>query len=152
MDPSIASPRTELDGFYFAYASSMDPDQMRERCPGAEPLGRALLSGWGFRMGQRGVATVVRSADDVVWGGLWSVSEFHIEVLDGFEGVEIGRFHRETVRVDRDGERVDASIYVEPFEASAPARVFQLEHILAGAAFFHLPEDYVAQVVATAEG
>ncbi len=131
-----------LDRLYFAYASNMDPRQMTERCPGATPYGRARLERWSFRIGHRGVATVIPAADDMVWGALWSVSDQHLDALDGFEGVALGRYRREVVSVVDDSGPVDAAVYIEPFAGSAPAREGYAERILRGAEYFGLPQEY----------
>ncbi len=144
MPTDSASGGAGLERLYFAYASNMDPRQMRARCPGASPYGRARLERWSFRIGHRGVATVIPATDDMVWGALWWVSEHHLDALDGFEGVALGRYRREVVSVVGDSGPVEAAVYIEPFTESAPAREGYAERILHGAEFFGLPEEYQA--------
>ena len=61
---------------YFAYASNMDPQTFRRRCPGARPLGRARLPGYRLafsrysRQRRGGSADVVEDAPSAVWGVL----------------------------------------------------------------------------------
>ena len=133
------SPRPRL---YFAYGSNLDPEQMQQRCPGAEAAGVARLDGWQFRIGQRGVATIVESSGTQVWGGLWAVTDEHVAALDRAEGVHVGLYRRETLAVDRGDETVDAVVYIEDFTGDGEARPGYLERIVRGAAWFELPPDY----------
>ena len=77
---------------YFAYGSNLDVDSMQERCPQANVLGPGCLqgfrltftwhsTGWGC-----GVADVVESTDDEVWGLVYSITTTDLEALDRYEG------------------------------------------------------------------
>jgi gamma-glutamylcyclotransferase len=70
----------------------MDRDQMRERCPGAELIGKASLKGfrlifdklspcWNF-----GVADIIEDSESRVWGLLYRVTEKDLDELDIYEG------------------------------------------------------------------
>jgi gamma-glutamylcyclotransferase (GGCT)/AIG2-like uncharacterized protein YtfP len=127
---------------YFAYGSNLDPAQMGRRCPGAAASGSAALRSWGFRIGERGVATIVPSEHEVVWGGLWTVDDDHVEALDVVEGVALGIYRRDTVTVAGPGGLVDALVYIEAFEGPGRPRDGYLEGCLSGAEWFELPESY----------
>jgi gamma-glutamylcyclotransferase (GGCT)/AIG2-like uncharacterized protein YtfP len=127
---------------YFAYGSNLDPVQMGRRCPGAAASGAARLDRWGFRIGVRGVATIVPSDDEAVWGGLWSVTDEHLAALDVVEGVAEGIYERDTVIVDGPAGPVEALVYVEEFRRPGRPRHGYLEGCISGAEWFDLPEPY----------
>lgn len=77
---------------YFAYGSNLDADQMRERCPSAQPGERARLDG--HRLGfthfskrwDGGAADLLPASDSSVWGVLYRLHVDDLEHLDRFEG------------------------------------------------------------------
>ena len=77
---------------YFAFGSNMDAAQMATRCPGAEALGLATLSGHRivFRGPSKkrggGVLSVDPHPPQVVRGVLYDVTDDHMKALDRFEG------------------------------------------------------------------
>ncbi len=157
---------------YFAYASNLDPGQMRERCPRARTVGLAALHderlvfpvrspSWGG-----GVASVQPAHGHTVWGALYDLDEADLATLDGFEGFRApgdqhNLYDREHVTVDLvrpdDGSiprRVRAWIYIaRPSNPSPPTRRY-LDAILRGALHHRLPEDYIAALrsIPAAEG
>jgi len=152
---------------YFAYGSNLDPDQMRERCPGALTVGLAALHDervvfplYSQRWGG-GVASVQPAHGGMVWGVLYDLDEQDLAALDGHEGfIATGNQHnlydREHVTVDLvrpdDGSiprRVRAWIYIaRPSNPQPPTRRY-LDAILRGARHHRLPEEYVAALAAT---
>ncbi|MBI2388661.1 MAG: gamma-glutamylcyclotransferase [Deltaproteobacteria bacterium] len=77
----------------FAYGSNLDRAQMRERCPDATPVGRAVLRGYRIafagasrRWDGAGVATLLPARARTVSGVLYALSEESLAVLDRFEG------------------------------------------------------------------
>lgn len=129
---------------YFAYGSNLDHEQMADRCPEAVQAGTARLDGWRFRLGDRGVATIVAEPNATVWGGLWWLTPPDVATLDEKEGVAAGRYRRAHVDVvlANDGSAVTALVYVEPHRQDAPPRGGYLERILRGAEWFDLPDTY----------
>ncbi|MCU0310722.1 MAG: gamma-glutamylcyclotransferase [Acidimicrobiales bacterium] len=145
--------RDERSQLYFAYGSNLDPHQMSDRCPGAPAESAARLDGWRFRIGDRGVATIVAEAGAVVWGGLWRLTIGHLATLDGHEGIGQGRYRREQIRVRTvDGETTTALVYVERYRGDGAPRDGYLERILRGAAWFGLPDRYRAELDGWADG
>lgn len=73
---------------YFAYGSNMSYEQMKERCPGSKYLGVARLNGYKLDFTKMstirggGVADIVESADDCVYGILYSITDDDLAVLD----------------------------------------------------------------------
>lgn len=68
---------------YFAYGSNLSFEQMRARCPAAVPVQALILDGW--RLVFRGGADIERDTRCNVAGGLWSLTQACIEVLDHHE-------------------------------------------------------------------
>jgi hypothetical protein len=77
---------------YFAYGSNMSFDQMKERCPNSAYLGNGYLKDYKLdftRMSQKregGVADIVYSENDEVWGVFYSLTNDDLETLDRYEG------------------------------------------------------------------
>ena len=132
---------------YFAYGSNMDVDQMAVRCPDAEIVGMATLSGHQFRINTHGVATVVPAKRSVVHGVLWEIAPAHEASLDRYEGVASGFYRKAMVRVRlAEGSEVKALIYIADDDRPGPARPGYMERVLAVAARHSLPAGYVASL------
>lgn len=151
---------------YFAYASNMNPAQMKSRAPTAGVVGVATLAdrrlhfpiesaGW-----NGGTASVQLAHGSTVYGVLYEVDDAAIEALDRYEGYFAphdprNRYERETVNVDLvrpdDGSfprRVRALIYLAGTGTPAPPSRRYLDTILEGARHHRLPEEYVAALAA----
>lgn len=82
---------------YFAYGSNLDWDQMRERCPSASFVTLAKLKdhclGFTRESTERecGVADVVQSKGDEVWGAVYNIDEMDVSELDKHEGYQPDR-------------------------------------------------------------
>ena len=151
---------------YFAYGSNLDPEQMRKRCPGHQPIGLASLrdhrlafprhsDDWGG-----GVGSPVLAHGHDLWGYLYEITEQDQAELDRYEGW-IGpddpgnAYHPETITVDLvrpdDGSvprRVRALTYLaRPTEPKLPSRRY-VEVILMGARERALPEEYLTELAA----
>ena len=77
---------------YFAYGSNMDVDQMKQRCPTVEVLGKGVLrdyrlgftvysAGWGA-----GSADIVHERGNEVWGIAYLIDIDDLDGLDAYEG------------------------------------------------------------------
>ncbi len=147
---------------YFAFGSNLDPDQMRERCPGSHLIGVAALRDHKLvfpRFSERwggGVASPQLSHGSDVWGVLYELVGDDLQALDACEGFHVpgdahNRYEREQIWVDlvhpKDGSvprRVRAWTYVaRPANASLPSRRY-MDVLIAGARAHRLPDDYVA--------
>lgn len=137
--------------FYFAYGSNMHHSQMRERCgEGWRFLKRAYLRNYrlvfdGYSLNWKGaVANVVKSEGDIVWGGLFEVTEECLKKLDRCEG---SAYRRQKLHVfDDDGNCYDAYVYLrEPHEQGKPSREY-LKTIVQGAKDCGLPCEYVKRL------
>lgn len=134
----------------------MDPEQMRERCPGSRALGAARLAGWRLTFTRDssarggGVPHIEPAGDDEVWGVLWDLAEAHLDALDVYEGVAAGAYVREKTTVSHDGKDLECFVYVAvPTGYKAPSKRF-LEGIVRGAEAHGLPASYVDRLRAFA--
>ena len=69
---------------YFAYGSNMEPVRMARRCPGAYPLGRAVLRN--YKLTERLYADIDFLEGVSVSGFLYLITERHLKSLDAYEG------------------------------------------------------------------
>lgn len=139
---------------YFAYGSNMSSEELRAHCPNAAFVSIAQLADYRLdftRYAERrkgGVADVVPSPGDDVWGVLYDIPERDLPALDRKEGVARGAYRREDVDPElASGERVRAMVYVvidkEP--SQAPGEHY-LGLLLTGAREWNLPADYIAKL------
>ena len=131
---------------YFAYGSNLDPAQMEVRCPGAQSSGIARAKGWAFRIYERGYATITKSSDQEIWGGLWIVTDDHLDALDRYEGVSSGLYERTTLTVEVGGRELEAIVYIAELQDDASPSRRYAERVLAGAELFGLPCSYIAGI------
>lgn len=152
---------------YFAYGSNLDPEQMRQRCPGHRVVGLAELRDYrlSFPLTSHdwggGVASVSVAHGDGVWGAVYDVSDEDLASLDRYEhyvgpGDQHNLYDRETVsvqlvRADDDSfpRRLRAWTYIaRPSNPSPPSRRY-LDTLLRGARHHRLPDEYVSKLAAT---
>ncbi len=105
--------------YYFAYGSNLDTDQMAERCPQADPVGKALLPDHTLAFGGHSPnwdgapATVAGDPQVDVPGLLYEMDYAEIRLLDNYEGHPV-RYERRSMPVLReDGELQDAHVYIK---------------------------------------
>jgi gamma-glutamylcyclotransferase (GGCT)/AIG2-like uncharacterized protein YtfP len=142
---------------YFAYGSNMWREQMRQRCPDHELLGKAVLKDHALCFPRSspirkcGVAGIVEQPGAEVWGVVYRLHEQDLAALDRREGydraqpVHVNRYNRQTVRVQMDGSPVECHTYFarqEPGE-HIPSATY-LATIITGAEENALPPEYVA--------
>jgi len=123
---------------YVAYGSNLNLEGMWRRCPNAEPVGKATLSG--YRLWFRSVADVVRIKGAKVPVGIWRITSECEEALDVYEGVAGGLYRKETVRF-RDGR--EALIYRMNRRGIMPPTSGYLETIRQGYDDFKLDHTYL---------
>jgi gamma-glutamylcyclotransferase (GGCT)/AIG2-like uncharacterized protein YtfP len=153
---------------YFAYASNLDPEQMKRRAPGSAVVGLAELrdhrvaftqysSTWGG-----GVASIQPAHGESVWGVLFEVTDEDLASLDGYEnfkgaGNQHNSYEREHVWVELtrpdDGSlprRLRAWVYIAKTWNPSPPSVRYRDAIVRGARHHRLPDDYVERLAAVA--
>ncbi len=155
-EPASAEP----DFLYFSFGSNLDVERLHIHCPSARFVLPARLAGHrlAFSIESRntwhgGVADVLPSPDDEVWGALWAIAGEHSRALDEQEGVfrEPPAYRRYPVTVTTAaGDSVSCRCYrvVAPDpDGFAPSPAF-IDTLLRGARAVGLPADYVARLEA----
>ncbi len=134
---------------YAAYGSNLDPAQMKQRCPHSPVAGTGWVEGWrltfgGEELGWEGsLATLVESAGEHVYVGLYDVTDQDERDLDTWEGADTGLYRKVRVRVATlDGDRLAWVYVLDGFEGGLPGARYL--GVLAGAAeLAGAPDDYV---------
>jgi gamma-glutamylcyclotransferase len=140
---------------YFAYGSNMDEQELREGCKSCRALGPARLDDHRLAFTRRsirthtGVADVVYSPREMVWGVLYLIDEGDLDTVDKKEGAGWAYIRtRKRVRLARDGSTHDAITYTvlnkEPVEVP-PSRTY-LDRLMTAAREHGLPNDYIEAV------
>lgn len=78
-----------MEKYYIAYGSNLNLDQMTHRCPGARPVGTAVLKDYEllFKGSKTGsYLTIEKKEGSEVPVGVWKVNEYHEHMLDRYEG------------------------------------------------------------------
>ena len=103
--------------YYLAYGSNLNKEQMAYRCPGAIPVGTAMLEGYEllFKGSAVGVLTIEKKKGGKVPIGIWKVDEQHEKALDRYEGyprvyykkeVEISKGRKAFVYIMNEGRQL----------------------------------------------
>lgn len=145
--------------WYFAYGSNLNVPQLLTRIGEWEASKRAILkdykltfdvfsSGW-----NGGVADIVSSLGEQVYGVIYSIDSNQLKRLDTYEGVPT--FYKQiTVKVEKEGgELIDAITYIVVNKGGfiAPTKKY-LETIINGLKQHGYGEDAVQKVKAIANG
>lgn len=129
---------------YFAYGANMDPVHMTEYCPGAKPLGLAVLAEHEFLIAAEGYGNAAPAPGKELPGVLWDLSSDDEAALDGFEGVPQGLYRKEWALVRRaDGVTVSAMFYLPSDPAPGVPVPGYLERIIEVAEELRFPAAYV---------
>ncbi len=136
---------------YFAFASNMSSEELGARCPNAEFISVAKLPDYRLdftrysEKRQGGVADVVASEGDQVWGALYELPENELPALNRKESAPSVYRHEDVDVVTTSGERVRAMTYmiIDKVPTEAPGKAY-LELILKGARERELPVDYLS--------
>ena len=104
---------------YFAYASNLSREQMRQRCPNAKPKFSAVLpnyklifTGWA-REWHGGKAYIIPFKGAKVAGAVYEVSEQELRILDRFENYPGTYTHLNVMVFNEDDVAVKAVTYVK---------------------------------------
>lgn len=136
---------------YFAYGANMERAAMGKRCPGAQPLGPALLRGWRYVIAQ-GYGSVARAPGMGVFGVLWRLTPRDLAALNAFESLDSGLYRRAVLTVDTGGQRARALVYVGARRGRRSPMPGYQERVVAAARDWKLPAGYVAALARLAPG
>jgi gamma-glutamylcyclotransferase (GGCT)/AIG2-like uncharacterized protein YtfP len=135
---------------YAAYASNLDPAQMKERCPLSPLAGSGWLEGWRLTFGgedlgwEGALATLVESPGEHVFVALYDVSPPDEAELDAWEGADNGLYRKLRVRVHTlDGDKLAWLYVLDSYEGGLPSARY-LGLIAEAAEAAGAPDDYVA--------
>lgn len=129
---------------YFAYGANMDRAAMQKRCPKSPPLGRARLMGHRFVIMVSGHGSVKRDLQREVHGVLYDLAFADIPALDRYEDIARGLYRKITQPVLREGAGpMKALLYVGVASEEGEARGDYLDHVVAAARSWALPETYI---------
>ena len=131
-----------------AYASNMNPAQMKRWCPASRFLKTVFLEGYrfvydGFSVTWDGaVGNMVRGETERVWGALFEITEKDRMSLDAFEGYP-RTYDRKNVEVkDTEGNVYRAMTYARAGRAVGKPHPDYEKVVLDGAKDSRLPEEY----------
>jgi len=133
--------------YYFAYGSNLWRHQMQERCPEHQVYGLGSLNNYRWIISLRGVANIIKSKGDRVFGIVYMISLQDEERLDECEGVDEGCYTKETLPVDVNGASLDCLVYEDPIEEKGSPRAKYISKINMGIADAALPQDYVNRYI-----
>jgi len=104
---------------YFAYASNLSKQQMRQRCPAAKakfqavlPNYRLIFTGWS-REWKGATASIKPVRGERVKGGVYEISEQDLRHLDRFEGYPVTCDRINVLVLDDSGRATKAVTYVK---------------------------------------
>ena len=106
------------DLWYFAYGSNMNPARMINRGVRFTRRIKGALNGYRLAFDKKAMgmnksyANIHPEKDTRTLGILYRVSRKSLDKLDGFEGVSIGHYYRETLKVECEDGVKDAVVYI----------------------------------------
>jgi gamma-glutamylcyclotransferase (GGCT)/AIG2-like uncharacterized protein YtfP len=128
---------------HFAYGSNMSRALMGARCPAAEALGTATLSGWRFVINPEGFGSLAPQQGSLVHGVLWRLTARDLAAVNAYESVGSGLYLRRRLAV-RCGERQAAAlVYIARREGEGRPRPGYIDVVVEAARDWNLPAAYV---------
>jgi hypothetical protein len=130
---------------HFSYGANMDRAGMAKRCPGANPLGAAVLGNFRFVITADGYASVSPAPGESVHGVLWKLTPRDLAALNIFESLDSGLYRHVMLPVRIGGRRMQAGVYLGRRHEGKPKPGY-LELIVAAAREWNLPESHIMQL------
>ena len=135
---------------YWAYGSNLNYEQMRRRCPGAEPFAPLVVPNSVLRF--RNVADVAYLAGAECHGGLWEITAEDEASLDHYEGFDAkhptwGLYSKRYLEIQVDGRRRTALYYIMNEVGIMPPSRAYLDAITQGYRDFGLDLDRLQRAV-----
>ena len=134
---------------FFIYADSLNPTQLKRRAPEHKLLFSAYLPDHTIQFGRWssqwrcGLATVVPSQGERVWGVVFELTDEDVKELDKFEGdLPEGAFrHLEVTVMTEDEQKELVTTHVAQTIGKFKAKDHYLDWIFAGINHWKLPEE-----------
>lgn len=147
---------------YFAYGSNLEWKQMKDRCPSAQFVCRAVIHDYELAFTRRsesrgcGVADIIPDKGSLVWGVVYQISDRDIGALDKSEGYKPNRKHDENAYVREDFHvfeegNIEKPLLVAVYIANKQENPHLPNNdykklIVGGAKHWRLPEDYINEL------
>lgn len=148
-----------IDTFiYFAYGSNLDPHRLHLNCPSAQFLSVGKLYDFTLNFTKTseirwrgGVADIVDTPNDSMWGAVWQIDIAESDALDRQEGVHANPqgYHRLDVIVESsDGRLIHCRTYQVTVREglNIPPSPAYKDTLVRGAKYCELPADYQALI------
>jgi gamma-glutamylcyclotransferase (GGCT)/AIG2-like uncharacterized protein YtfP len=145
---------------YFAYGSNMAENVMAAHCPGHRYIGRAELPEHRLAFTRRsvrtrtGVADIVRTDGQSIWGALYELDAAGLIAIDRKEG-NGSNYHRIRVSVRPDGREPHADVLtyavIDPLDSEVQPSPEYLANLVKAAHARGLPVEYRRALAALAE-
>lgn len=135
--------------FYFAYASNLNHQQMKRRCPDSKFLTSASLKGYKFvyqgytKRWDGAVGNIIKSPGDGVWGGVYEISQKDLDSLDVCENYP-KVYNRDSFKVKgKDGKTIEVITYFRKSDkVDSPSSSYR-NTTVQGAKECNLPKQYI---------
>jgi hypothetical protein len=128
---------------HFAYGSNMSRALMDARCPGADALGTATLSGWRFVINPDGFGSIAPQPGGRVHGVLWRLTARDLAAVNAYESVDSGLYLRHNLPVRWGARQATALVYIACRQGEGTPRPGYIDLVVAAARDWHLPDEYV---------
>ena len=134
---------------YAAYGTNLDSAQMKFRCPHSPALGTGWVEGWRLTFGgedigwEGALATIVEDPNSTVFVMLYDVLPEDEDLLDQWDGADMGLYSKIRVRVQTlDGEALAWTYVLNDYEGGLPSARY-LGAMAEAAEKAGAPDDYV---------
>jgi gamma-glutamylcyclotransferase (GGCT)/AIG2-like uncharacterized protein YtfP len=128
---------------HFAYGSNMSRALMQARCPRAEAIGTATLSGWRFVINPEGFGSIAPHPGERVYGVLWRLSARDLAAINAYESVDSGLYVRRHLSVRCGATQAIALVYITRRRGEGLPRPGYIPLVVDAAREWQLPEAYI---------
>jgi gamma-glutamylcyclotransferase (GGCT)/AIG2-like uncharacterized protein YtfP len=128
---------------HFAYGSNMSRALMQARCPRAEAIGTATLSGWRFVINPEGFGSIAPHPGERVYGVLWRLSARDLAAINAYESVDSGLYVRRHLSVRCGAMQATALVYIARRRGEGWPRPGYIPLVVEAAREWQLPEAYI---------
>lgn len=124
----------------FAYGANMHAEDLRGIAPGVELLGIATLPDWRIGVTSSGWLGVEPMPGEVVHGAVFGLGKGDEPLIDAFEAVDRGLYHKAMIEVNASHGPEETLVYVPNEPLDGKIRETYLERCIQAAIELGLPE------------
>jgi AIG2-like family len=128
---------------HFAYGSNMSRALMGARCPLAEAVGVATLSGWRFVINPEGFGSLAPLPGGLVHGVLWRLSARDVAAINAYESIGSGLYFRRQLPVRCAVRHASALVYIASRQGEGIPRPGYIDLVVKAAREWELPAAYI---------